>query len=138
MLDTQTLHNTMSQPTQHKGMENEMLDTQTLLVSCEHGMYAWHSLVTRYTLFVSDGPEKYVPLHEWLAVRADMDGETLETVFHPDNEQSCENVESCAHYNILAVRHDDGSFWRIEQGDGDIWAINPQAVWNDETDQYEI
>jgi hypothetical protein len=118
-----------------------MPDTQTLLVDCAHGVYAWHSLVTRYPLFVSDGPAtkgKYVPFVEWLTARADMDGETIETVFHPDNEQSCENVEYCAYHNILAVRHDDGSFWRIEQVEGDIWAINPLAVWNDETDQYEL
>jgi hypothetical protein len=118
-----------------------MSDAQLLLVDSAHGVYAWHSLVTRYPLFVSDGPltrGQYVPFGEWLAARACMVNETIETVFHPDNEESSENIEYCAYNNILAVQNSDGSFWRIEQGDGDIWAINPLAVWNDETDSYEV
>jgi len=114
-------------------------DAQILLVGSATGIYAWHSLAARYPLFVSDGPitnNKYIPLEDWIERRADMAEETVGTIFNPDNDCSLENIEYCAYHNILAVQNSDNAFWRIEQTDGDIWAINPEAIFDEATDAW--
>jgi hypothetical protein len=116
-----------------------MNDTQKLLVDCVHGINAWHNLASRYPLYVQpkhNGP--FETFETWLQNNSDiMEGATLQTVFHPDNEDYCENIEYMDKLN-LSVQNDSGSYWRIEQSEGDIWAINPLAVWSDDLDAYEL
>lgn len=117
-------------------------DAQILLVNNQHGIYTYHVLATNFPLFVSDGfvtNSNYIPLKEWLAHREDMANETIETAFHPDNEESVENIEYCAYHNILAVQNEKtGDFWRVESIDGDIWAINPHAEYDEELETYVL
>jgi len=101
-------------------------------------MHAWANLASRYPLFVQpqhNGP--FVPFGEWLAGNADVMGGsyTPASVFNPDNADYCENIEYMDKLN-LSVQHTDGNMWRIEQFDGDIWAINPRAMWCEASDSY--
>jgi hypothetical protein len=114
-----------------------MNDTQLLLVDSARGIYAWDSLAKRYPLYVRPafkGP--YVPFEKWLLNNSDVMGAayTVKDVFNPDY---CENIEYMDKLN-LSVLNDSGEYWRIEQVDGDIWAINPRAVWSDENEAYEL
>lgn len=107
-----------------------------LLVDSACGMYAWHRLAINYPLFVNDG-NGMESLTDWLFRRADMDGETIETVFNPDNEQSYETIEYLEFHNGLYVLNgESGEHWRVEQIEGDIWAIAPNDVWCEETNTW--
>lgn len=112
-----------------------------LLVDDHHGVYSYHVLAQQHPLYVNDGPltgYKYIDLATWLSRRADMDGETLETVFHPDNEEWSENVEYLEYHNILAVEGDNGEYWQVMSLDGGIFAINPKVEWDYEKEEYYI
>ena len=117
-----------------------MNNTQLLLVDSAHGVYAWDSLAKQYPLYVQPtfkGP--YVSFEKWLLNNSDvMDAAyTVKDVFNPDNADYCENIEYMDKLN-LSVLNGSGEYWRIEQVDGDIWAINPRAVWSDENEAYEF
>lgn len=105
------------------------MDNKILLVDSCHGVYTWHNLASRYPLFVGN---KHIPLAEYLLTS--MPDETIETVFHPDNPQWCENID---YMNYIYVQNNDGTFWLVQQ-DEDIWAINPEAVWSEEEEDYII
>lgn len=89
-----------------------------LLVDSANGIYAWDCLGKRYHLYREDGNQ------------FEYTGQ-----FHPDNEFWCENIDF---EGYLYVKNDFGILWRIEDHEGDIFAINPNAEWNDETQQYEV
>lgn len=100
-------------------MMNE--DLMLFLVDSAHGIYAWHNLATRYPLFDENGNRL-----------------NLEKEFHPDNEEWCENIEWFSQ-NVYVKNKETDSLWQVEQSEhGDIWAINPLAVWNDDNQEYEL
>ena len=96
-----------------------MEDTQLILVDDHNGIYSWYELAIRYYLHDSEGKE--------------ITG--LAKKFHPDNENWMDEVD---YYdsNGLYVEN-DGKLWPVSQ-DGDIWAINPNAVWNDLEECYQL
>ena len=110
-----------------------------LLVDNHAGVYSYHTLAQQYPLYVTDEVitgYRYIDLATYLDRRADMEGETIQTVFHPENEEWCENVEYLQSHNILAVQADNGDYWTVDAIDGDLWAINPNAVWDDSAETY--
>lgn len=119
----------------------EVQAVQSLLVDSACGVYAWHRLATNYAdnLYVKDGNGTEL-LADWLKRRADMEGETPQTVFHPDNDTHGENVEYVNYHNALFVKHAvTGELWRVEQSEhGDIWAIHPKAVWHDGAEEWRF
>lgn len=108
-----------------------------LLVDSRHGVYTYDTLVKTYPLFMAED-DKYIPLLDWMSSRADFDGETPETVFHPDTENWSENVDCIEYRNQLCIKTNAGEYWQVQSIDGDIWAINPSAEWSDETEEYYI
>lgn len=88
-----------------------------LLVDDHHGMYALSALVSRYPLFLETG----VALSP--AGKKDLAG--------PDGLEAWDHlypirVEVC------------GKMWRVEWHDGALWAVHPDAEWDDETDWYTM
>ena len=108
-----------------------------LLVDSHHGIYTHKVLAETYPLFMAENGD-HIPLLEWMNSRADFDGETLESVFDPDNEDWCENIEYIEYHNQLRVKNGNGTFWEVQSIDGDIFAINPLAEWDDEMEGYYI
>jgi hypothetical protein len=96
-------------------------DAMQFLVDSANGIYAWYRLAKNYPLFDENGNRWY-----------------LEKEFNPDNEEWAENVEWFSD-RIFVSNQDTGYLWRIEQSEhGDIWAINPNAIWNEENQEYEL
>ena len=105
-----------------------------LLVDSAAGIYTYDSLVTRYPVYVGEDNRK--PLAEWLASNPDFLDETVDTVFHPDNEHWCDNIDTIENHGLYVQHTESGEFWRVESVDGDIFAVNPAAEWSDETETY--
>lgn len=112
------------------------MDTMQLLIDSHHGIYAYDVLRQSYPLFIRT--VTYEPLETYLAKHRDYFGdEELRSIFHPDNDQWCENIDYLESHGLY-VQHENGSFWPVQSIDGDIWAINPDAEWNDETETYTL
>ena len=92
------------------------MNATIVLVDSHHGVNCAESLCARYPLFTQDGG--FRPL-------------TLSELLSPDN---CEWFDSMD----LSVRNDDGTYWRVEFHEGDLIAVNPDAQWCDECEQYEV
>ena len=109
-----------------------------LLVDGSAGIYAYHSLVNRYLVYVF-GAHGMQRLSEWMKTRADFDYLDLDNIFHPDNGEWCENIDYLTITESLYVYDTDTHlYWFIESIDGDIWAIHPEAEWNDTSEQWEL
>lgn len=109
-------------------------DVQILLVDSNAGIYAFRNLSCNFPLFVNND----LSLSGWLLTRADF-SDNINEVFNPDNIEWCENIEYLTTTESLSVKDDRGMHWRIEQSEhGDIWAINPNAEWNDDLDEWEL
>ena len=117
-------------------MKND--DVINLLVDGSAGVYAYSSLAKRYPLFIDSHTGRHTDLAEHLKNDAYIGEESIESVFDPDNEFYCENIDWLTCNNTLCVKHDNGEYWRVESIDGDIFAVNPKASWNDDIDNYEI
>jgi len=61
-----------------------------------------------------------------------------EELGYDDNEDWCENIEYIEYHNQLRVKNGNGTFWEVQSIDGDIFAINPLAEWDDEMEGYYI
>ncbi len=105
---------------------NSELEVRSELVDNHNGIYCWHSLADRYPLFKKNKSGYY-----------ELSSRLMKKRFHPDNEQWCDEVD---HYdsNGLYVQNDNGSYWMVQQDDGDIWAINPLAVWIEDEEEYQM
>lgn len=105
-----------------------------LLVDSHHGIYCWHILATNYadSLYIDREGGCYDLFSDTIT---DID-ETIETVFHPDNAEWCENINWYQYE--LCIRHSSGEYWRIAQIEGDIWAIHPHATWDEDADTWVI
>lgn len=105
------------------------------VVDGAHGIYAWDSLVSRYPLFVLV-EDDYIPFEIWMKSTDGFKDETLKTVFHPDNEYWCENIDTMNNQS-LKLMYSAYSYWDIHQGEsGDIFAVNPGAEWDDDADWF--
>ena len=103
-----------------------------LLVDSNRGIYAWHYLATEYPDIYVRGDKVISKLDNWLINNSDiMEGETIETVFNPDNENWMENVDYLTGGSyVLCLIDDDSQSVDIEQSEhGDIWAAY-QSVYD--------
>jgi len=99
------------------------------LVSNQNGIYSYYILAKNYRLFLATGYADGKPLYtEYNEDKAKKD-------FHPDNEQWCDSIDWAENYG-LSIKDEDGSFWRVESIEGDIYAINPNAEWDEDEDAY--
>src|SRR5574340_480436 len=110
------------------------------LVSSQNGVYCYHVLAKNFPLFVGFTGGKKQELSDFLLNNSDVMGAayTLETVFNPDNPGWCENIDYLERLGLFVQSAMDETFWRIESIEGDIWAINPCAEWDDEADNYVV
>jgi hypothetical protein len=104
-------------------MQNQTTTEPTQeLVDSHHGIYAWQSLAQRYPLYYENGD----PITK-------RDKRDLINTDDPDYWDTIAYLESELH-----VKHKNGELWRIEQHDGDIIAIHPDAEWNDYLNCYRL
>jgi len=99
------------------------MEAVKLLVDGSNGIYCWHNLTKWFPLYVKEGDE-YTEVDHTIS-------------FHPDIEDWCEAVDEATN-NGLYVKKEDGIYWRVEQMDGDIFAIHPAAVWDEDNDCYSF
>lgn len=105
------------------------------------GIYAYNELVRRYSVLVEtdfEGRMIYKPLDEYLVdygrAYPEDKAETLETVFYPDNDDYLDNIISFE--DKLFVRGDNGVFYQLVSDNGDIFAVDPRAEYDEETGGY--
>jgi len=98
------------------------------LVNSQHGVYAWDILLNNFEIYVNDN--KPHEIKDWLMNNSDiMEGATIKTLFHPDNEHWCDNLDYLNNGSFfLTVMDKNGTHWTIDQFDGDLYAINPLAL----------
>jgi hypothetical protein len=111
------------------------------LIDGASGIYAYDELVRRYSVLVEtdfEGRTIYKPLNEYLTDygRAFPEDkvETLETVFSPDNADYLDNIVDFE--DKLFIRGDNGIYYRVVSDNGDIYAVDPRAEYDEETDTY--
>ncbi len=115
-----------------------MGDAMVLLVNGAHGIYAWHSLANCYHLYI-DGKDGLQTLSEWMKGRGDFDNETIETVFHPDNEYWCENIDYLDRTGLQVKMEGKEMYWNtFQSSDGDIWAVHPDSTWNEDEEAFTL
>jgi hypothetical protein len=111
------------------------------LIDGARGIYAYNELVSRYKILVEtdfEGRTIYRPLDEYLAdynrAYPENRPEFPETVFNPKNDIYLENIVDFE--DKLFVRGDDNIYYRIVSDNGDIFAVNPRAEYDENTDTY--
>ena len=105
-----------------------------LLIDGASGIYSYHELINNYPLYLENGVIDKNGNVEYIKIENRLEGnDCTEGLFHPDNEEYCDNID---YYEPLYVKKDNGEYWRVESIDGDIFAINPKAIWSDTEDCY--
>jgi hypothetical protein len=111
------------------------------LIDGANGIYAYNELVRRYKVLVEtdfEGKTIYKPIDEYLIdygrAYPEDKVETLETVFSPDNADYLDNIVSFE--DKLFVRGDNDVYYRIVSDNGDIYAVDSRAEYDEETDTY--
>jgi hypothetical protein len=112
------------------------------LIDGANGIYAYNELVSRYKVLVEtefEGRTIYKPLDEYLtdynrAYSEELRPEFPETVFSPKNDVYLDNIVSFE--DKLFVRGDNGIYYRIVSDNGDIFAVDPRAEYDEESDTY--
>lgn len=110
------------------------MDATILLVDGHHGVYTYNELVQRFTVYV-ECHDKYIQLASKLSLDPQWEGVDSSSVFHPDTEDWCENIDEL---EPLFVKDEDGRPWRVESVDGDLYAVNPMATWDESEDVYVL
>jgi len=107
------------------------------IINSACGIYAAKALIEIWgeDLYVKVSTKRYQPLFEYIAECNYLNGETKETVFDPENEHFNENLDHLFLNMQLSIKTETG-YWRTEFIEGDIFAINPDAVWDHEQDQF--
>ena len=126
-------------------MRDKIMETQDatiLIVDGCNGIYSAQSLLDRYPIYLDSGAgdaveNPYDLFQEVLENDPVWQDEPYNKLFHPDNEHGLDNQCAWIDSGELYVRNDAKEYWRIEWNDGDIIAVNPNAVWSDETESYE-
>jgi hypothetical protein len=111
------------------------------LIDGASGIYAYNELVSRYKILVEtdfEGKTIYKPLDEYLAdynrAYPKLRPEFPETVFSPKNDVYLDNIVDFE--DKLFVRGDNGIYYRVVSDNGDIYAVDPRAEYDEETDTY--
>ena len=111
------------------------------LIDGAAGIYAYNELVSRYKVFVEtdfEGRTIYKPIDEYLIdygrAFPKLKSESAETVFNPNNDVYLDNIVDFE--DRLFVRGDNRVFYRIVSDNGDIYAVNPRAEYDEKTDTY--
>jgi hypothetical protein len=111
------------------------------LIDGASGIYAYNELVSRYKILVEtdfEGRTIYRPLDEYLAdynrAYPKLRPEFPETVFSPKNDVYLDNIVDFE--DKLFVRGDNGIYYRVVSDNGDIYAVDPRAEYDEETDTY--
>lgn len=116
-------------------------ETMILLINSATGVYNYHSLILRYPVLVDVGGE-VIPIANWLCKQTGFEEETLATLFHPDNEHYCDNIEHFDTSQDTLMVKEGGKglwdWWAVECIEGDIWAINPEADWDEEKNTWVL
>ena len=110
------------------------------LVNCQHGVYNYQILLSNYSdnIYVL-GPKGYMLFTDFLNWCADYPNDTIDTIFNPDNEDYCENIDHIEWaYPLHILNSDDGLYYRVECIEGDLWAIHPEAEYCEEEDTYKL
>jgi len=105
---------------------NTPLEPMELLVDGHHGIYCWQRLAT---LYAADRFEltfyDHTPALDILA----------NGLFDPHTEDYCDNMDwFCDDVTIKL----DGLTYTVEQIDGDIFAVHPDAEWNEYNESYRM
>lgn len=117
---------------------NTEKETMICLVSNQAGIYAANNLIHNfYENLYLGAIENKTPFNIAICNNVSFESETKETIFNPDNQYCDDNIEYCF-YNIglLILNNDDNLYYRIEFIEGDIFAIHPNAIWCEETENY--
>jgi hypothetical protein len=105
------------------------------------GIYAYDELVRRYKVLVEtdfEGRTIYKPLGEYLTdynrAYPENRPESAETIFSPKNDIYLENIVDFE--DRLFVRGDNDIYYRVVSDNGDIYAVDPRAYYDENTDTY--
>jgi hypothetical protein len=105
------------------------------------GIYAYDELVRRYKVLVEtdfEGRTIYKPLGEYLTdynrAYSELRPEFPETIFSPKNDVYLDNIVDFE--DKLYVRGDNDIYYRVVSDNGDIYAVDPRAEYDEETDTY--
>lgn len=115
-----------------------------LLVDGVRGIYSYDFLIKNYPIYVFDGKveggETYISFVDYLKREAlncaECEPRTIEDIFNPENEEFSENISEFEF--SLYVKGDNGVFYEITSMNGEIFAIHPEAEYDDETETYII
>jgi len=86
-------------------MKTKTTEATYLLVDSCWGIYSYQVLGSRHELYT--------------------DGELLKDLAFLNPDECLDNDVDKLHVKI------DGNLWQVEEVDGDLFAINPEAVWDD-------
>lgn len=124
-----------------------MNQTTMLLVDGVHGVHAPRVLAIKHNLFIQNdrieaesvkiGENYFTPLSACIEHELDgFEGETIESFFSYENKFYAENVDYID--NSMVMVEINGEYWRVEIDNGDIFAINPNAKFDHETEEYTL
>ena len=94
-------------------------ETMVHLVNSAHGIYTYYVLACNYTL-------------------TDDMGGRLESCKEDFNPDTCEEWMDSIDYDEPHVQMSVGDNWRVESIEGDLYAINPSAEWDEERGEYVL
>ena len=113
----------------------------TLLIDQSYGAHATQRLLKLYgEKLLIDLGGRFISLNDAVQIMPEFTerGETINTLFSPDNDYQEDNANTCFVSLGLYLRGEGGQLWALEFHDGDIVAIHPDARWNPDSAQYEI
>jgi hypothetical protein len=109
-----------------------------------NGIYSFNELVSRFgeRLYIFVGKvetgEKYEKFEDYLKKEALSNPEerprTIETIFHPDNEDFMDNIVDFE--NQLYVKDDTGIYYSVSSESEGIYFIHPDAEYDEITERY--
>lgn len=125
-----------------------MTQVMQSIVNSAHGVYSASVLSETHALYfqnnriiessVKVGDDYFTPFKD--CIESEFDGfenETTESFFHPENEYFHENLDYISN-GMCRVMMDDKQLWEIIEHEGELYALNPKAQWNEETEEYFI
>ena len=113
----------------------------SILIDRCHGVSAPQRLLKMYgASLMLDIGGRTIPLNSAVQLLPEFTerGETINTLFSPDNNYQEDNSAICFAIYSLSLLSSDNQLWPLEFDDGHIVAVDPQARWNPDTCQYEV
>lgn len=125
-----------------------MTEIMRPLVNSAHGIYSASVLVENHDVFfennriveesVKVGDDYFTPFK--ICISSEFDGfedETVESFFHPDNQFFHENLDYISN-GMCRVMMEDNQLWEVIEHEGEYFALNPKAQWDQENEEYFI